>query len=165
MWDETGLRCSLLMKNTTLSVQTTPRTKNTHFFLFLNWIFYLLFVVTLIVLILRSHIYCTAVRSSNNYPARLKPCSFLKNRTFCTDKCSPNTWFWRSNLGIEQTFMICSSKYNRKMYRAVSPKPRLFCFVLIAVFHRLRTNSSRPGTRKTVVIFPASQAMFHREGG
>ena len=49
--------------------------------------------------------------------------------------------------------MICSSKYNRKMYRAVSPKPRLFCFVLIAVFHRLRTNSSRPGTRKTVVIF------------
>jgi len=39
------------------------------------------------------------------------------------------------------------------MYRAVSPKPRLFCFVLIAVFHRLRTNSSRPGTRKTVVIF------------
>ena len=41
-----------------------------------------------------------------------------------------NTWFWRSNLGIEQTFMICSSKYNRKMYRAVSPKPRLFCFVL-----------------------------------
>ena len=55
--------------------------------------------------------------------------------------------------------MICSSKYNRKMYRAVSPKPRLFCFVLIAVFHRLRTNSSRPGTRKTVVIFrPASSA-------
>ena len=45
------------------------------------------------------------------------------------------------------------------MYRAVSPKPRLFCFVLIAVFHRLRTNSSRPGTRKTVVIFrPASSA-------
>ena len=55
--------------------------------------------------------------------------------------------------------MICSSKYNRKMYRAVSPKPRLFCFVLIAVFHRLRTNSSRPGTRKTVVIFrPAASA-------
>jgi len=45
------------------------------------------------------------------------------------------------------------------MYRAVSPKPRLFCFVLIAVFHRLRTNSSRPGTRKTVVIFrPAASA-------
>ena len=55
--------------------------------------------------------------------------------------------------------MICSPKYNRKMYRAVSPKPRLFCFVLIAVFHRLRTNSSRPGTRKTVVIFrPAASA-------
>ena len=36
--------------------------KNTHFLLFLNWNFYFLFVVTLIVVILRSHFYYTAAR-------------------------------------------------------------------------------------------------------
>ena len=57
--------------------------------------------------------------------------------------------------------MICSSKYNRKNVPSCFSQttPVLFCFVLIAVFHRLRTNSSRPGTRKTVVIFrPAASA-------
>ena len=48
-----------------------PGQKHTHFllFLFLNWNFYFLFVVTLIVETLRSHFYYTAVRWCNNYPA------------------------------------------------------------------------------------------------
>jgi len=60
----------LIMKSTSTISTNYSQDKNTHFLLFLNWNFYFLFVVTLIVVILRSHFYYTAVRWSNNYPAR-----------------------------------------------------------------------------------------------
>jgi len=60
----------LIMKSTSTISTNYSQDKNTHFLLFLNWNFYFLFVVTLIVVILRCHFYYTAVRWSNNYPAR-----------------------------------------------------------------------------------------------
>ena len=54
----------LIMKSTSTISTNYSQDKNTHFllFLFLNWNFYFLFVVTLIVVTLRSHFYYTAVR-------------------------------------------------------------------------------------------------------
>ena len=52
----------LIMKSTSTISTNYSQDKNTHFLLFLNWNFYFLFVVTLIVVILRSHFYYTAVR-------------------------------------------------------------------------------------------------------
>ena len=54
----------LIMKSTSTISTNYSQDKNTHFllFLFLNRNFYFLFVVTLIVVTLRSHFYYTAVR-------------------------------------------------------------------------------------------------------
>ena len=52
----------LIMKSTSTISTNYSQDKNTHFLLFLNWNFYFLFVVTLIVVTLRSHFYYTAVR-------------------------------------------------------------------------------------------------------
>ena len=52
----------LIMKSTSTISTNYSQDKNTRFLLFLNWNFYFLFVVTLIVVTLRSHFYYTAVR-------------------------------------------------------------------------------------------------------